>query len=122
MNKNKFIRDLPLEQRCEITKELKEKYPNRIPIFISDNNKKNKPIKLLLQIDMTISNILCIIRKRIELKSNESIYLFINKYLKNKIKKQILCNPTDSILTLYNKYKDEDDMLYIVYCNENTFG
>ncbi len=124
-NKNKFIRDLPFEKRLETIKEIREKHPDRIPLMIIDDEKKQKPIKLLVPSDVTIMNILIIIRKRIQLRQEESIYLFANIYKNkndNKIKDSILCSSSDTILSVYNKCKDEDNILYMTYCKENVFG
>ena len=122
---NKFIRDLPFEKRVETIKDLREKHPDRIPLLIIDDEKKQKPIKLLVPSDITIMNVLILIRKRIQLGQEETIYLFVNIYANakdNKIKETILCNSSETILTIYNKYKDFDGMIYLTYCKENVFG
>ncbi len=122
-DKTKFIRDLPFEKRLETIKELKNKYPDRIPLMITDENKKLKPIKLLVPSDLSVMNVLIIVRKRIQIGSEETIFLFANTYTKNnKIKESFLCNSSESISTIYNKYKDDDNMLYLTYCKENVFG
>ena len=55
-----------------------------------------------------------VIRKRLKLTSDKSIYLFINEKI----------IPTTSALLgeIYEKYKDEDGFLYISYGGESTFG
>ena len=54
-----------------------------------------------------------IIRKRIKLKPEESIYIFTDDKL----------IPSSMILsTVYEKNKNEDGFLYMVYTAENTFG
>ena len=124
-NKNKFIRDLPFEKRLETIKDLKEKHPDRIPLMIIDENKKNKPLKLLVPSDLTIMNVLLIIRKRVQINQEEGIYLFANIYKNqndNKIKESVLCNSSETVLTVYNNCKDEDGMLYMTYYKENVFG
>lgn len=121
--KLKFIRDLPFEKRLEIINELKIKYPDRIPLLITDGNKKLKPIKLLVPSDLSIMNVLIIVRNRIKINSEETIFLFANTYTKNnKIKESFLCNSSETISIIYNKYKDDDNMLYLTYCKENVFG
>jgi len=126
MNTNEII-DSPFEKRSDAIKRLKEKYPDRIPLIITDENKKNKPLKLLVPSDLTIMNILVIIRRRTHLNQKESIYLFAYKNKNknkndNKIKEPILCNSSQTILSIYNNHKDDDDMLYMVYYKDNVFG
>ena len=62
---------------------------------------------------MVISQLMCIIRKYLQLTSAESIYLFSN---------DTLLSPSESLYTTYGKYKDTDGFLYIYYTSENTFG
>jgi hypothetical protein len=124
-NKNKFIRNLPFEKRLEIIKDLKEKYPDRIPLMIIDENKKNKPLKLLVPSDITIMNVLLIIRKRVQISQEEGIYLFANIYKNQndtKVKESLLCNSSETISYVYNNCKDDDGMLYMTYYKENVFG
>lgn len=122
---NKFIRDLPFEKRLETIKDLKEKHPDRIPLMIIDENKKNKPLKLLVPSDLTIMNVLLIIRKRVQLNQEEGIYLFADIYKNqndNKMKESVLCNSAETVSNIYNKCKDDDGMLYMTYYKENVFG
>lgn len=123
--KNKFLRDLPFEKRFETIKELKEKHPDRVPLMITDENKKNKPLKLLVPSDLTIMNVLVIIRRRIQLNQEEGIYLFADKYKNkndNKQKESVLCNSSETVSSIYYNCKDDDGMLYMTYYKENVFG
>lgn len=119
---NKNIREIPFEKRCDMIQKLKEKYEDNVPIYISHDKNKYDPLRLLLPADLNISHLYNLIRKRIHISETQSIFLFITLYKENKIIKQILCVPTDSIGILYSKYSDPDGMLYINYCFENTFG
>jgi GABA(A) receptor-associated protein len=124
INKNVFLRNLSFEKRCEIVNNLREKYPDKIPIMISDDKNK-KTIKFLVPDEITLMNLLVLLRKRIKLESHESIYIFANIYKNksdNKKKDLVLCCMVDSIASVYSKYKDEDGMLYLSYSKENTFG
>ena len=76
----------------------------------SENIDKNK---YLVSGDMTMSQFIYIIRKRIQLKSSEALFFFVNN---------ILCNNSQSMIEIYNLYKDKDGFLYIEYSSENTFG
>jgi len=94
-----------------------EKYPNRVPIIV--NKKKDSNIqdigksKFLVQKDMHINQFIYIIRKRLKLKPNEAIFVTIN----NKI-----CPSNESLSEIYEKNKNIDGYLYIIYSSENTFG
>jgi len=122
---NKLIRDLPFEKRCEIIKDLNNKYSDRIPLYIMSGDNKKKSAKLLVPYDLSIMDVLYILKKRVDIRSEESLYLYIHVYCNsnsNKIKEYIYCNTSETISELYNKYKDDDNMLYMSYHLENTFG
>jgi GABA(A) receptor-associated protein len=104
-------------RRDESTKIL-NKYPNRLPIIIERSkkcslNEINKN-KFLIPDDLTIGQFLMVIRKRIVLENDESLFLFIND--------TILPATSQILSSIYNEHKDEDGFLYITYCSENTFG
>jgi len=70
--------------------------------------------KYLVNEEVTISEFMMILKKKIKLNSYETIYLFIN----NTIPKG-----SSTLNNLYNSYKDlETNMLIITVCKENTFG
>ena len=58
-------------------------------------------------------NFIYVIRRRLKLSSEVSIYLFVN----DKILPGM-----DYVSTIYEKYKDEDGFLYVKYSGEPTFG
>ena len=69
--------------------------------------------KYLVPTDLNMAQFMYVIRKRIKLKAEESIYVFIN----NKIM------ASNTLLSRKKKkYKDEDGFLYVTYTAENTFG
>jgi len=111
-----------LDKRKMLSKELFEKFPNRIPVII-EKSKTDKIIsstitksKFLVSYDTTISEFMCILRKKIKIDENSSIYIFTNN--KNKV----LLSGSLSIRSIYNEHKDEDGFLYLEYCYENVFG
>ena len=98
-------------------KLLLEKYPDRVPVYV--NKKENSDIddiskhKYLVPNDMTMGQFIYILRKRIKMDSKKALFVFVNN--------MIVCN-SDLMGTVYNKNKDEDGFLYMVYSGENTFG
>ena len=55
-----------------------------------------------------------VIRKRIKISPDKSIYLFIDNH--------IMPATAQLISILYDEYKNEDGFLYITYAGESTFG
>lgn len=103
------------DKRKKESEQILAKYPNRIPIICEpfgdvpelDRN------KYLVPDDLPIAQFLYIIRKRMLIKPEKSIYLFV----KNHIMAGNML-----LYSVYNKYNDEDGFLYITYGGENTFG
>ena len=105
------------EKRFEESKNILEKYPNRIPIICERLTTEIPDIdrsKYLCPDDLSIANFMYVIRKRIKLSPEKSIYLFVD----NKV-----IPATSSVLgVIYKMYKDDDGFLYIGYGGESTFG
>ena len=95
-----------------------EKYPDRIPVIVERaQNQKDVPLidksKFLVPKDLTVGQFLYVVRKRLEIGSKESVYLFVNNILP----------PTSQLMSkIYDEYKDDDGFLYITYHSERTFG
>ena len=111
---NKFKLENTLESRKSESARILDKYKDKIPIILelTDNIKIDKK-KFLLMHDMCMSQFAYIIRKRINLKPEEAMFIFIN----DKI------IPYNTIMsTIYNENKDVDGFLYATVSLENTFG
>jgi len=106
--------------------KLRDKYPDKIPVVINkDKSCKTlediKPLKYLIQEYITVRQLLFLVRKRIQVDKNESLYLYVTKPKSSKT----LCmlQADDSLIHIYNLYhNDEDGVLYISYTSEDVFG
>ena len=94
-----------------------KKYPNRIPIIVNKRiDSKIADIgksKFLVQKDMVMNQFIYVIRKRLNLKSSEAIFVTINNEM---------CTSGEFLSDIYNKHKNIDGFLYVTYSSENTFG
>lgn len=104
-----------LEERKEKSLSIMEKYPDRFPIicYASPQLPKLSQSKFLVTGDLSYTNFLFMLRKRMELSETQSIYIFINKKLMSS---------NMLIKDIYEKNKDKDGFLYAYICSENTFG
>ena len=104
-------------ERCQESAKILEKHPDRIPILVEKDPKcdlKNiDKNKFLVPADMSLSQFIYVIRKRVDLDSSQALFFFINNTVPNN---------TIGMSTLYNTHKDKDGFLYITYNSENTFG
>lgn len=112
---SKFKKEVPLEKRKEQSKNIMEKYPNRLPVIcdISSRLPKLDKNKYLIPDDLKTESFMIVIRKRIKLQQEQAMYFFVN----NK-----LLSTNQFMSHIYEKYKDEDGFLYVYACAENTFG
>jgi len=114
-----FKSEFKFKDRLDEAIRVLTKYPDRIPIICerSLTAARDCPIidkrKYLVPYDLTMGQFLYVIRKRLYLPPEKALFLFV----KNTIP------ATSSLMNdVYQRYKDEDGYLYIIYTQENTFG
>ena len=97
---------------------VRTKYPNRYPLIVEKAENSNiietiDKTKFLVPGDLTMGQMIYVIRKRIKLSSEKALFIFIDDTM-----------PTtgDNICSIYNKHKDADGFLYVKFSGENTFG
>ena len=107
-----------LEQRTAMYQDIKKRYPNRYGIIVSKRDGSQAPDitkhKYLVPDDLSISQLIYVFRKRIQVKETQGIFFFIDNVL--------LSSSNNLIGGIYNQYKDKDGFLYVIYDVENTFG
>ena len=113
-----FIKTFSFENRLKEAGRIKLKYPDRIPIIveISDTDKKNITLdkkKYLVPQDLSIAQFIYVLRKRINLKQEEALFIFFN----NK-----LMASSCLISEIYKNNKNSDNFLYAIISLESTFG
>jgi GABA(A) receptor-associated protein len=106
------------QNRLHESTRIIHKYPDRIPIICEKkHNDKNIPDidkqKYLVSKELTIGQFIYVIRKRIQINSDEAIFLFTNG---------IIPPSSSTIGAIYDVYKDNDLFIYFTYTKENTFG
>lgn len=107
------------QKRKEECEKVLKKYPDRIPIVIEKDPKTQiKEIdrtKFLVPNDLTIQHLIYIIRKKLDLSKDTSLFMLVNG---NKS-----VTGEAGLQETYEKYKDrEDGYLYILYTSELTWG
>lgn len=113
-----YKKNNPLESRLNEAYRVKLKHPDKIPIIITKSDKCNKlgdidRNKYLVANNLLCSQLIYIIKKRINIKEYEAIFILCDTNI---------ISPSNTIEELYHKYKDSDGFLYIQYTSENTFG
>ncbi len=99
------------------TERIRKRYPDRIPILceVSKQSKSltlNKSKYLVPQI-LTVTDFLLVIRKRMNIRPEAAIFLYIRNELPV---------PTQTLGSIYDAGRDDDGFLYMVISGETTFG
>ena len=106
-----------LYQRKKESKRILNKYPDRIPVVAELSEKSTLPklskTKYLVPNELTMGEFKFVIRKRIQIDSELSLFMFVNNTLPTQIA---------TMKELYEQHHDVDGFLYITVSEENTFG
>ena len=107
----------PMKQRVVDCVEIRRKYPGRFPIIVSKLKKtgpdKDKH-KFLCPGDLTFGQFVYVIKKRIKMRFDEALFVFVNK--------SVLIPSHATLEQVYFEHRDKDGFLYAFYDLESTFG
>lgn len=111
-----FRKRLSLEQRKLEYSRVKQKCPTYIPVIFEKHRREDPSIdreKFLVPMELTASQLLFVLRKRLHLTKEQAIFLFVEHKM---------MSGSTSIQQIYSKANTEDGFLYVEYSLENTFG
>jgi hypothetical protein len=98
--------------------ELLNKYPDRIPIIISSKSfETNSCNRFIVPLHMTIGQFISMLRNRTQIKQDESLFIFVKDG-----NKDVIAPSSESLGSLYEKYKDSNLILNLFYEKEAVFG
>lgn len=105
--------------RQELSASLREKYPACVPVIVERADcEKTLPVidkrQFLAPYSMTVGSFLFIVRTRLGLPSQTSLWLYAGK--------TALSQNSDSMADAYKAYHDTDGFLYLQYRGEDAFG
>ncbi len=113
-----YKEQVPFSDRVNESHKIRLHYPDRIPVIVEvsassidipDLNKK----KYLVPNNLTIGQLICVIRSRTQLGSESAVFAFVND--------RILCSG-ELMDIVYENNMAQDGFLYILLTSENTFG
>ena len=106
------------EDRLSKSRELKSKYPDRIPIILERS--RSSPIpdaiksRFMILKDLTVGQLILMIRRDIKIDQHKAIFIYVNN--------EHIPHTSNTIDDIYKRYSDDDGFLYITYCAEDVFG
>ena len=114
-----FKEDHTFEQRLEESERIRKKYPDRVPVIIELEERDGNTLgtldkkKYLVPQDLTVTQFVYVIRRRMKLNTETAMFMFIDKILA----------PMDSVMEhLYNEHKANDGFLYMTIAGDSAFG
>ena len=116
---NDFQKRYDFESRCNESQRIRAKYPERVPIILSRSKaEKTLPMidrqKFLVPDDLSFAQFMFVVRKRIKVRPETSIFLFVGD--------SVMVPSSKPIKAVDEEFKDKDGYLYITYHGESTFG
>ena len=82
MTANQFKEKYSFEKRQNESKKVIQKYPDRVPIIVQKHLSSDLPdvnkCKYLVPKDMTMSQFIFVIRKRLQLEPSQSLFVMVN--------------------------------------------
>ncbi|XP_074593304.1 gamma-aminobutyric acid receptor-associated protein-like 2 [Brevipalpus obovatus] len=105
------------EQRFSESSAIRDKFPDCVPVVVQKSAKSHlkdlDKCKWVVPYDLTVAQFMYILRDRLKLTQKESIYVFIDRTLPQS---------SATIGELWTRHRDEDNFLYFMFSEENTFG
>lgn len=108
----------PLIKRKELARKTLSNYPEYIPVYVGPYRKEGSPIlrkqKYIVPRDITVRSFKFEILKNMDKQDLSIIFLSLMNGLN--------VHSEELMETLYNRAKDDDGILYVVYQPENALG
>ena len=108
-----------LEKRCQDALRARQQYPTKLPLIIeraADQKGMDelKNPKFMMPQNFRMSDVQTVVRKHLAIGKDEGLFLLANgtHVLKSNA----------SLREMFEKHKDEDGFLYIVYAEEKVYG
>jgi GABA(A) receptor-associated protein len=115
----KFKSQVTLEDRIKDSERIRQKYPERVPVICERHERASTVVpiidkkKYLVPSDLQVAQFSFVIRKRLKLTPEQTIFLFVNGRIPS---------PNAMMNQVYDEHRDKDGFLYVTYAPENTFG
>lgn len=109
-----FKSENSLVDRISVAQTILSRYPDRIPVIVeSTKDLVISKKKFLVPVDLTVAKFIMEVRKHTQVGVYDGLFVFVDN---------ALLMPSSSIYSAYDRYKDEDGFLYVMFSKEISFG
>lgn len=120
-----FKQQESFEKRAQLSERIREQYPDLIPVIVEPFNERGNNLnlsegnsKFLIKSTDTVHKLIYSVRQKIDnLSESEALFLFCTVNSSS-----IIAPVTSTMGSLYDKYKDEDGLLYFTVSREQVYG
>jgi len=114
----KFKENHSLEERVKECEELRKRHSDRIPIVLERSARSDlkpyPPAKILCPANYKYQQFLRAVRSKFQLPQSHALYIFVNG--------KEMVTGDETLLSVYEKNKDPDGFLYMMYAEHPTLG
>ncbi|XP_015907027.1 microtubule-associated proteins 1A/1B light chain 3C [Parasteatoda tepidariorum] len=108
-----------LAMRKAESADIKIKFPRKVPVVVERSDEERllphlDRVKFLAPHDMTVSQFICRVRSRLDVKSTQTFYLML--------KNHTVVSMSRTMAEVYCQYKDDDGFLYATYASQEMYG
>ncbi|XP_022069895.1 microtubule-associated proteins 1A/1B light chain 3C [Acanthochromis polyacanthus] len=119
LNNKRFKQRKTFATRRQEVAGIRSKFPNKVPVIIEryEREKFLPPLdktKFLVPHELTMTQFVTVIRKRMALLPSQAFYLLINN--------SGLPSMSLTMAQVYKDHQDEDGFLYMTYASQEMFG
>lgn len=118
-SKKSFKNKKSLASRKDEVATIRKNYPTKIPIIVERFQKEKflndlDKVKFLVPQEVTMSQLVTIIRNKMQLGPQQALYLLVNN--------RSMASLSRTLAEVYQEHKDEDGFLYVTYASQEVFG
>jgi GABA(A) receptor-associated protein len=118
-----FKEESTFDKRVQLSNRMREQYPDKIPVIVEAHKEKNalemRGTRFLIGESESVHKLIFEARKKMDNIRPEEALFFFCKSAKGG---EVLAPSSSTMGQLYDKYKDDDGLLYFIVTREQVYG